>query len=75
MRNVRGSLRSKGFSEADLRNVNKMISGHIGEGGLQKGLDRHEIERLMKDLDKHPSWHSLSDAQQKQLKEAMKKKL
>ena len=75
MRDVRGGLRSKGFSETDIRNLNKMASGDIGEGGLQKGMDKREVERLLKNLDQHPSWHSFSDNQKKQLKEALEKKL
>lgn len=75
MRDVRSELRSKGFSKSDIRDVNKMASGDLDEGGIQKGMDKSEVEQLVKDLDKHPSWSSLSHEQREQLKESLEKKL
>ena len=75
MRDVRGELRSKGFSDADLKNVAKMASGDMEEGGVQKGMDKHEVQQLLKDMDKHPSWHTLSPHQREQLKESLEKRL
>lgn len=75
IKDVRSSLRAKGFSDADIRNINKMTSGHMGEEGIYKGMDRKELERMMKDVERHPSWHTFSDEQKKQLKEALEKKL
>ena len=75
LRDVKSELRRKGFSDADIRNVDKMASGHMGEDGIRSGIDTKEIKQIEKDAEKHPSWHTWSDAQKKQFKEALEKKL
>lgn len=75
MRDVKSELRRKGFSNADLRNVDKMTSGHMGEEGIHKGMDIREIKKVVKDAEKHPLWHTWSPEQQKQFKESLEKRL
>lgn len=75
MRDVRSELRRKGLGESKIRNLTKITSGDVGEGGLHKGMDKHEVERLLKDVDKHPSWLNLSKTQKEQLKESLEKRL
>jgi hypothetical protein len=74
-RDIKSELLKKGFTRADLRSVDRMTSGDFDENGKQGGMDRKEIGRLMKDMDKHPSWHTLSKDQQQTLREALEKKL
>jgi len=73
MREIKPELKKKGFSGQDIKNVEERVSGHMGEQGIHKGMDKKEAEQLLKDFKKHPS--SLSSKQQTQLKESLEKRL
>lgn len=75
IRDVRGHLRARGFSHADIDNVMKVFSGHAGERGIFRGIDKHEIEQGVRWLKDHSSKHTLSSEQIKKLEVALKEKL
>lgn len=64
-------LHASGFSDSDRDNVKKVLSGSLGEEGLQRGIDRKEAERSVKWFREHKSQHSLSDNQIDKLEEGL----
>lgn len=67
-----------GLSDADIRDLQKMASGHMdadssffGSGSMSK----KEAEQLLKDLKEHPGWHHLSKAQVGKVEEELKEDL
>ena len=74
---IKPELRHEHFSEADMRDVDKILAGNWeeSEGHRYSGINKKEMERTIKYLEEHRSKHSLSDDQIKTLKEAMEKKM
>ncbi|OGF81809.1 hypothetical protein A2930_01440 [Candidatus Giovannonibacteria bacterium RIFCSPLOWO2_01_FULL_45_34] len=72
---VKRELHSKGWSEHDLDTLEKQASGHLHEEGWNKGIDRKELEKMVKGLDKKTYDYGVSHKQVKEAGEALKKRL
>lgn len=60
---VRASLRKEGLSERDVDHVAQVVRLGLEESGSQRGLDRKEIEQVIKVLRDNRDAHGLTGEQ------------
>lgn len=60
---VRASLREKGLSERDVDHVAQVVRLGLEESGSHRGLDRKEVEQVIKVLRDNRDAHSLTREQ------------
>lgn len=73
---IKSSLRQKGLSRRDVKEVEKVFHGHIEEAEpSQKGIDKKEAEDGIKWLRENKDSHTLSDSQINTVEEELKKSI
>lgn len=65
------TLRHKGLSDTDIRDLKNKFSGDLHEDSLDKGISSEEFKRALKDMHEHPSQHHLSKSQLKKAEEEL----
>ncbi len=60
---VRESLSTHGLSHRDIEHVESVVQLSLDEAGSQRGLDRREVDQVVKYLHDNRHEHSLSDHQ------------
>lgn len=72
---VRHILREKGLSERDVDHVTQVVQLGLEESGSHRGLDRHEIEQVIRVLRENRDAHSLTGEQIEVVEEVLSKYL
>ncbi|MBP9728425.1 MAG: hypothetical protein KBD27_03540 [Candidatus Moranbacteria bacterium] len=72
---VRRMLREQGLSERDVDHVTQVVQLGLEESGSHRGLDRHEIEQVIRVLRENRDAHSLTNEQIETVEKALLKYL
>lgn len=74
-KNVVSHLRSKGFSDSEADRIKLLADAHLHESGSSRGMDRHEAERFVKNLERNKTDHNFSDSDIRHIKDAFHSEL